>query len=34
MIITILPSSANFHAIAYNEMKGKRIGIHVLPQKN
>lgn len=21
MIITILPSSANFHAIAYNEMK-------------
>jgi hypothetical protein len=21
MIITILPSSANFHAVAYNEMK-------------
>ena len=34
MIITILPSSANFHAVAYNEMKVEKGVATVLEAQN
>lgn len=34
MIITILPSSANFHAVAYNEMKVEKGAATLLEAQN